>query len=82
MKQRGPLHRHRWSTVLHHRITHWLETRQQRQMLERLLAYDDHQLDDLGYHRQDLLDAIALPWSVDALTSLTRWRQERRAGLR
>ncbi|OBS09440.1 DUF1127 domain-containing protein [Acidihalobacter prosperus] len=82
MKQRDHRRHHPWRMALHRRIALWLDIRRQRRMLEQLLTYDDHLLDDLGYHRQDLLDALALPWHADALARLAHWREARRSGRR
>ena len=59
----------------------WLRAWRRRQefnrLVARLLTYDDHQLDDLGYARQDLLTAIDLPLKMDAQRLLARWRERR-----
>ena len=58
----------------------WRRRRESNRLVARLLTYDDHELDDLGYTRQELLAAIDLPLKVDAQRLLGKWRERRIAG--
>ena len=57
-------------------LIHALETRLRawlkRRRLRRLLDYDDRRLNDLGFHREDLLWALRLPLSHDPIQALRR----------
>ena len=55
----------------------WRRRREFKSLATRLLTYDDHQLDDVGYSRQDLLAAMDLPLKLDARRLLARWRERR-----
>ena len=53
----------RWLT----RAAHWLDERERRGRIVRLLDYDDRMLDDMGLTRLAIEDALDLPLSVNAL---------------
>ena len=52
-----------------------------RHALGRLLEFDDLELKDLGLVRNDLLNALDLPFHRDPSARLQSWRSERRAGI-
>ncbi len=61
----------------------WRAYRLRRQFRRRylsLLAHDDHMLEDMGHHREDILWASKLPLKVDADQTLARCRALRRRG--
>lgn len=51
---------------------------QYRRKLARLLSYDDHMLEDMGYTRAELLMAIELPLKQDPRPQLKAWKALRR----
>ena len=55
----------------------WHRRREFKWLATRLLTYDDHMLDDMGYAREDLLAAIELPLRMDAKRLLAGWRARR-----
>ncbi|MEJ2676054.1 MAG: DUF1127 domain-containing protein [Acidihalobacter sp.] len=55
----------------------WQRRREFKRLARRLLSYDDHQLDDMGYTREDLLAAIDQPLKLDSHSLLTGWRERR-----
>ena len=55
----------------------WRRRREFKSLATRLLTYDDHQLDDMGYSRRDLLAAMDLPLKLDARRQLARWSERR-----
>lgn len=55
----------------------WRRRRQFRRLAVRLLNYDDYQLDDIGYSRQDVLAALDQPLKMDSHRLLARWRERR-----
>lgn len=59
--------------ALENRVRAWVRRRR----LLRLLDYDDHILDDIGYTREELLWAASLPLKVNA-HEILRQRRERR----
>lgn len=60
----------------------WWAYRRRRQFRQRflpLLTHDDHILEDMGHHRDDILWAARLPLKVDALQALNErraWRKK------
>lgn len=52
----------------------WLRRREFKRLAASLLAYDDYQLDDIGFTRQDLWAAIELPLKADAGRVLASWQ--------
>lgn len=64
-------------------VEHWWHVyRRRRQFRQRflpLLAHDDHILEDMGHHRDDILWASRLPLKVDALKALEECRALRKA---
>ena len=78
------------NTTLEHHTDHlgrpaWLEKLQallvawqRRRRIARLLDYDDHLLEDMGHRRSDIVEALALPISVDARALLLQRKEERR----
>ncbi len=57
------------------RFREWRRRRSLREMLE----FDPHILDDIGYEREDIRQALALPFDRNAAASLQRHARERRA---
>jgi uncharacterized protein YjiS (DUF1127 family) len=55
----------------------WQRRREFKRLARRLLSYDDHQLDDMGYTREDLLAAMDQPLKLDSHSLLTGWRERR-----
>ncbi len=45
-------------TLIANRLARWIKDRRDRARLRRLLAHDDHLLDDIGLTRSDILDAL------------------------
>lgn len=59
-------------------IKTWKQAWSRRRKLTRLLKYDDHMLDDMGYSRAELLGVVHLPLKTDAHKVLREWRELRR----
>ncbi|MFN3880446.1 MAG: hypothetical protein ACK4L8_03345 [Nitrincola lacisaponensis] len=60
----------------------WFKAWNRRRKLLRLLDYDDHMLEDMGYTRDDLLWAARQPLKVDARLVLQQQREKQRAQLK
>ncbi|MCH4564150.1 hypothetical protein MKP05_13615 [Halomonas sp. EGI 63088] len=64
-------------------VEHWWHVYRRRRQFRRrflpLLAHDDHILEDMGHHRDDILWASRLPLQVDALKALEECRALRKA---
>lgn len=64
-------------------VEHWWHVFRRRRQFRRgfltLLAHDDRILEDMGYHRDDILWALRLPLRVDALKALEECRALRKA---
>ncbi|WP_417585533.1 hypothetical protein [Nitrincola sp.] len=63
-------------------IENWFKAWSRRRKLLRLLDYDDHMLEDMGYTRRDLLWAARQPLKVDARHVLQQQREKHRARLK
>ena len=63
-------------------IENWFKAWGRRRRLLRLLDYDDHMLEDIGYTRDDLLWAAQQPLKVDARLILQQQRERQRARLK
>ncbi|WP_409523900.1 hypothetical protein [Nitrincola sp. MINF-07-Sa-05] len=63
-------------------LENWFRAWSRRHRLLRLLEYDDHMLEDMGYTRQDLLWAAEQPLRVDARLVLQQQREKQRALLK
>ncbi len=63
-------------------LENWFKAWSRRRKLLRLLDYDDHILEDMGYTRRDLLWAAQQPLKVDARLVLQQQREKQRAHLK
>lgn len=64
-----------------HAVKRWVSLHRQRRHVRRrflpLLAYGDRIVEDMGYHREDILSVLRLPLRVDALQALQALQERR-----
>ena len=66
------------TTNLFARLVAWFAARRGRAAIQRLAAFDDSMLSDIGLARSDLDAAASAPWDVDPTVVLAVRRRRRR----